>query len=153
MRAAFMITCDANDYLPQVAIISPTTILCKQHYTSFLERFKDTRLKIAQLSRLVKSSEANKIKHAIADGKINIIIGTHSLLASSIKFKNLKMIIIDEEQHFGVTQKEHLKHLKTGIHVLSLSATPIPRTLQMFMAGIKDLSLITTPPIDRLPVV
>ena len=152
MRAAFMITCDVNDYLPQVAIISPTTILCKQHYTSFLERFKDTKLKIAQLSRLVKSSEANKIKHAIADGKINIIIGTHSLLASSIKFKNLKMIIIDEEQHFGVTQKEHLKHLKTGTHVLSLSATPIPRTLQMSMAGIKDLSLITTPPIDRLPV-
>ena len=152
MRAAFMTAYDVNDDLPQIAIISPTTILCKQHYMNFLERFKDMRLKIAQLSRLVKPSEASKIKYALADGKINIIIGTHALLASGIKFKNLKMIIIDEEQHFGVTQKEHLKHLKTGIHVLSLSATPIPRTLQMSMVGIKDLSLITTPPIDRLPV-
>lgn len=152
MRAAFMIACDINSDLPQVAIISPTTILCKQHYTSFLERFKGMNLKIAQLSRLVKPTEARKVKQAIEEGKINIVIGTHALLASNIKFKNLKMIVIDEEQHFGVTQKEHLKQLKTGVHVLSLSATPIPRTLQMSMVGIKDLSLIATPPIDRLPV-
>lgn len=152
MRAAFMIACDINSDLPQVAIISPTTILCKQHYMSFLERFKGMNLKIAQLSRLVKPTEARKVKQAIEEGKINIVIGTHALLASNIKFKNLKMIVIDEEQHFGVTQKEHLKQLKTGVHVLSLSATPIPRTLQMSMVGIKDLSLIATPPIDRLPV-
>jgi len=152
MRAAFMTAYDMNADVPQICIISPTTILCRQHYVSFLERFKDTGLKIAQLSRLIRLSNAMKIKDDLANGKINIIIGTHSLLASSIKFKNLKMLIIDEEQHFGVAQKEHLKRLKTGVHVLSLSATPIPRTLQMSMVGIKDLSLITTPPIDRLPV-
>ncbi len=152
MRAAFMAACDINDNLPQIAVISPTTILCKQHYTSFLERFKGMGIKIAQLSRLVKTSEINKIKHAIAEGEINIIIGTHALLAPNIKFKNLKMVIIDEEQHFGVVQKERLKNIKTGTHVLSLSATPIPRTLQMSMVGIKELSLIATPPIDRLPV-
>ncbi len=152
MRAAFMAVCDINDDLPQVAIIAPTTILCKQHYTSFLERFKNMGINIAQLSRLITPTEASKIKHAIADGKVNIIIGTHALLAVNIKFKNLKMIIIDEEQHFGVAQKEHLKSIKAGVHVLSLSATPIPRTLQMSMVGIKDLSLIATPPIDRLPV-
>ena len=152
MRAAFMVTHDIHDDTPQIAIIAPTTILCKQHYSNFQERFKDTGIKIAQLSRLIKPSEASKIRHSLADGSINIIIGTHSLLASSIKFKNLKMIIIDEEQHFGVAQKEHLKRIKQGVHVLSLSATPIPRTLQMSMVGIKDLSIIATPPIDRLPV-
>ncbi|MDG1437213.1 MAG: transcription-repair coupling factor [Rickettsiaceae bacterium] len=152
MRAAFMAAYDINEDMPQIAIISPTTILCKQHYKSFLERFKDMGIKISQLSRLVKSGEVSKIKHAIADGGINIIIGTHALLATDIKFKNLKMVIIDEEQHFGVAQKERLKGLKASVHVLSLSATPIPRTLQMSMVGIKDLSLIATPPMDRLSV-
>lgn len=152
MRAAYKVAFDINDDLPQIALIAPTTILCKQHYKNFLERFEKTNLNIKQLSRLVKPSEATKIKHAIESGEINIIIGTHALLAHNIKFKNLKMIIIDEEQHFGVVQKERLKKLKAGVHILSLSATPIPRTLQMSMVGIKDLSLITTPPIDRLPV-
>lgn len=152
MRATFMVSCSVNDDRPQVAIISPTTILCKQHYHNFLERFKNMGLNIAQLSRLIKPSQAKKIKDGVEKGEINIIIGTHALLAADIKFKNLKMIIIDEEQHFGVTQKEHLKQLKSNVHVLSLSATPIPRTLQMSMVGIKDLSLITTAPIDRLPV-
>ncbi len=152
MRATFMVSCSINDDRPQVAIISPTTILCKQHYHNFLERFKGMGLNIAQLSRLIKPSQAKKIKEGVERGEINIIIGTHALLAADIKFKNLKMIIIDEEQHFGVAQKEHLKQLKSNVHVLSLSATPIPRTLQMSMVGIKDLSLITTPPIDRLPV-
>lgn len=152
MRAAFMVSHDTHDHAPQIAIISPTTILCRQHYSNFCERFKGTNLKIAQLSRLVKPSEATRIKHALAEGDIDIVIGTHTLLASAIKFKNLKMIIIDEEQHFGVAQKEHLKRIKKGVHVLSLSATPIPRTLQMSMVGIKDLSIIATPPIDRLPV-
>lgn len=152
IRAAFMVTHDINDNKPQIVIISPTTILAKQHYASFTQRFKDHRIKIGQLSRLVKPAEARRVRDGIEKGEINIIIGTHALLASNIKFKNLKMIIIDEEQHFGVAQKEHLKQLKTGVHVLSLSATPIPRTLQMSMIGIKDLSLIATPPIDRLPV-
>ncbi len=152
MRATFMVTCSISDDRPQVAVISPTTILCKQHYHNFLERFKGMGLNIAQLSRLIKPSQAKKVKERVESGEINIIIGTHALLAADIKFKNLKMIIIDEEQHFGVAQKEHLKQLKSNVHVLSLSATPIPRTLQMSMVGIKDLSLITTPPIDRLPV-
>jgi len=152
MRAAFMAAYDINDDQPQIAIISPTTILSKQHHKSFVERFKDHGIKIGQLSRLVKPKEAKHVKEAIEKGDISIIVGTHALLAANIKFKNLKMIIIDEEQHFGVTQKEYLKNLKTGVHVLSLSATPIPRTLQMSMVGIKDLSLIATPPIDRLPV-
>ncbi|RTK92639.1 MAG: transcription-repair coupling factor [Rickettsiales bacterium] len=152
MRAAFMVACDINDDRPQIAIIAPTTILCKQHYKNFLERFEKTGLKIAQLSRLVKPNVARLNKAELESGEINIIIGTHALLARDIKFNNLKMIIIDEEQRFGVIQKERLKQLKAGVHVLSLSATPIPRTLQMSMVGIKDLSLIATPPIERLPV-
>lgn len=152
MRAALMVACDINEIKPQIVLISPTTILCKQHYKNFLERFKGLQLKIVQLSRLVSSAEARKVKIAIESGEADIIIGTHALLAPTIKFNNLKMIIIDEEQHFGVTQKEHLKQLKTNIHILSLSATPIPRTMQMSMIGIKDLSLIASPPIDRLPI-
>jgi len=152
MRAAFMITHDTHEDKPQIAIISPTTILCKQHYKNFTSRFKGTQVGVAQLSRLVKPAEIRKNKAALENGDVQIITGTHALLASNIKFKNLKMVIIDEEQHFGVVQKEKLKQLKAGIHVLSLSATPIPRTLQMSMVGIKDLSLISTPPVDRLPV-
>ena len=157
MRAAFMTVFDMENNHPQVAVISPTTILCRQHYQSFLERFKkfsesSLNLKIVQLSRLVSAKESKEIKKEIEKGEANIIIGTQALLAKNIKFKNLKLLIIDEEQHFGVNQKEHLKALKSDIHVLSLSATPIPRTMQMSMSGIRDLSLITTPPIDRLPV-
>jgi transcription-repair coupling factor (superfamily II helicase) len=152
MRAAFMVGFDYEDDHPQVAIIAPTTILCRQHYMSFLERFKGLDICISQLSRLVTTTQAKIIKKDIEAGKINIIIGTHALLSKEIKFKNLKLLIIDEEQHFGVTQKERLKSLKSDVHVLSLSATPIPRTLQMSMSGLKDLSLIATPPIDRLPV-
>lgn len=152
MRATYLVASNINTEKAQIAIISPTTILCRQHYKNFMSRFRNTKLKIAQLSRLIKPSETRKIKTQMEEGEIDIVIGTHSLLASSIKFKNLKMVIIDEEQHFGVTQKERLKRLKIGTHVLSISATPIPRTLQMSMVGIKDLSLITTPPIDRLLV-
>lgn len=152
MRAAFMVACDSTEDSPQVALISPTTILCKQHYENFLERFAGLGLKIVQLSRLVKPAEAKKVKDMIKDGSADIVIGTHAMLSKDILFKNLKLIIIDEEQHFGVQQKERLKELKIGVHVMSLSATPIPRTLQMSLIGIKDLSLITTAPIDRLPV-
>lgn len=152
MRAAYMAACDLADDTPQVAIITPTTILCKQHYENFTERFRGLGIKIVQISRLVKPKQLNENKLAINDGSAQIIIGTHALLAKSLNFKNLKLIIVDEEQHFGVTQKERLKELKAQVHNMSLSATPIPRTLQMSMVGIKDLSIIATPPIDRLPV-
>lgn len=152
MRASYMVASDLNEDTPQVVVISPTTILSKQHYQNFCARFAGTNLKIAQISRLVKPAQVKSIKADIEAGKVNIIIGTHALLASNINFKNLKMVVIDEEQHFGVLQKEKLKQLKAGIHVLALSATPIPRSLQMSMVGIKDLSLITTPPLDRLSI-
>ncbi len=152
MRATYMIAKSNQILPPQVAIISPTTILCKQHYSRFLERFSNLGLNIVQLSRLVKTSDAKKIREQIKNGTANIIIGTHALLAKNIEFNNLKLLIIDEEQHFGVSQKERLKELKSDIHILSLSATPIPRTLQMSLVGLKDLSLIATPPVDRLAV-
>ncbi len=153
MRAAFFVCCaEDQPRKQQVAVIAPTTILARQHHRNFTERFSDTNIKIAQISRLVKSSEIKKTKEELEMGEVDIIIGTHALLANDIKFHNLGMIVIDEEQHFGVLQKEKLKKLKSNVHILSLSATPIPRTLQMSMIGIKDLSLISTPPIDRLPV-
>ena len=148
MRAAFMAATNQK----QVAVIAPTTILAKQHFTSFRERFALTGMKIAQVSRLTPRSEISQIKADIREGNVDIIIGTHALLSNDIKFQDLGMMIVDEEQHFGVLQKEKLKELKHGTHVISLSATPIPRTLQMSMLGIRDLSLIATPPIDRLPV-
>ena len=138
---------------PQVAIVVPTTLLARQHYANFCERFKGFPVKVGQISRLITATEAKKTKELLADGKIDIVIGTHSLLAKDVKFKNLGLIVIDEEQHFGVAQKEKLKHLKSGVHLLTLSATPIPRTMQLSLAGIKELSLISTPPMDRLPIV
>ncbi len=153
IRAAFMVAKSFADQKPaQVAIIVPTTILCKQHYLRFLKRFKDLGLNIVQLSSLVTYKEAKIIKEQIKLGTANIIIGTHALLTKNIEFNNLKLLIIDEEQHFGVSQKEYLKQLRATMHVLALSATPIPRTLQMSMVGLKDLSIISTPPIDRLEV-
>ena len=147
MRAAFVVA--NNKYKAQVAVIAPTTLLCKQHYEKFLERFKNTNLNIKSLSRYSSNNEATAIKKGLDDGSIDIIIGTHSLLGKDIKFKNLGLVIVDEEQRFGVTQKEKLKTLKLNVHMLSMSATPIPRTLQMSMYGIKDMSLLTTPPINR----
>lgn len=153
IRAAFMVAKASNyNNSPQVAIVVPTTILCKQHYLRFLKRFKDFGLNIVQLSSLVINSEAKIVKEQISSGEASIIIGTHALLSKTIKFHNLKLLIIDEEQHFGVGQKEYLKSLRSSMHVLSLSATPIPRTLQMSMVGLKDLSIIATPPMDRLEV-
>jgi transcription-repair coupling factor (superfamily II helicase) len=148
MRAAFLAASSGK----QVAIIAPTTILARQHYNNFIERFAQTNLKIRSLSRLTPKGQISDIVYGVAMGKINIIIGTHTLLAPNIKFHDLGMVIIDEEQHFGVMQKERLKEMKHSAHVLALSATPIPRTLQMSMLGIRDLSLIATPPIDRLSV-
>jgi len=151
MRAAFMVA--ASEVNPaQVVMIVPTTLLARQHYINFTKRFEKTSINIKQISRLVTSKEVKQIKNDLSDGQIDIIIGTHALLAGDIKFKNLGLLIIDEEQHFGVKQKEKIKELSTNCHVLTLSATPIPRTLQMSIVGIKDLSLLATPPVDRLAV-
>ncbi|MBP7190309.1 MAG: DEAD/DEAH box helicase, partial [Rickettsiaceae bacterium] len=148
IRAAFLVAGDGK----QVAIICPTTILCRQHYSSFIERFMNSGFRVAQLSRLVSSAEVTRVKKGLESGEIDIVIGTHALLGSEIKFHNLGMVIVDEEQRFGVSQKERLKELKAGVHILTLSATPIPRTLQMSLLGIRDLSFISTPPVDRLAV-
>ena len=148
MRAAFVVAAAGR----QVALIVPTTLLCRQHFRNFKDRFKKLGFRIEQLSRLVMPKEAKQIKEDITKGAVDIVIGTHALLGSSVKFKNLSLVIVDEEQHFGVKQKEKLKELQKDTHLLTLSATPIPRTLQMALSGVRDLSLITTPPIDRLAV-
>lgn len=136
----------------QVALVCPTTLLARQHYTNFTERFSGFPMKIGRLSRLVPNSEAKATREGVADGSIDIVIGTHALLAKSVEFKRLGLVIVDEEQHFGVVHKERLKALKSDVHVLTLTATPIPRTLQMAMSGLRELSVIQTPPIDRLAV-
>lgn len=151
LRAVACVVGKANTNA-QVAIIGPTTLLVRQHYKNFAKRFEGTNIKIAQLSRLVSTSDAKKTRQDLETGAVQIVIGTHSLLQKSIKFKNLALVIIDEEQHFGVAQKERLKELRNEVHILTLSATPIPRTLQMSLTGVKDLSLIATPPLDRLAV-
>jgi transcription-repair coupling factor (superfamily II helicase) len=148
MRAAFAAAMAGY----QVAIIAPTTLLARQHYTNFAERFRDLPLKVGRLSRLVPAAEAAKTKDGIADGTIDIVVGTHAVLAKSLKFKRLGLVVVDEEQRFGVTHKEQLKALKTDVHMLTLTATPIPRTLQMAMSGLRELSVIQTPPVDRLAV-
>lgn len=148
MRAAFVAAVSGK----QVAVVVPTTLLARQHYQSFQKRFEGTGLKIAQLSRLVKASEAQKIKDRIRKGEIDIVIGTHGIFSKSLSFGNLGLLIVDEEQHFGVAQKERLKELQSDVHVLTLTATPIPRTLQLALAGVREMSLIATPPVDRLAV-
>ncbi len=153
MRAAANVVGSSSpDKKFQVAIITPTTLLCRQHYKNFTTRFEGTGIKVAQLSRLVSSTESKKTREELTSGDVQIVIGTHSLLQKNIKFKNLGLVIIDEEQHFGVAQKERLKELRNEVHILSLSATPIPRTLQMSLTGVKDLSLIASAPVDRLAI-
>ncbi|WP_420406404.1 transcription-repair coupling factor [Nisaea sp.] len=136
----------------QVAVVVPTTLLARQHYNQFVERFKGLPVKVRQLSRMVPAKEQTAVKEELASGDCGIVIGTHAVLAKSIRFSNLGMVIVDEEQHFGVAQKERLKELRSSIHVLTLTATPIPRTLQMALSGVRQMSLITTPPVDRLAV-
>jgi len=136
----------------QVAVVAPTTLLARQHYTNFKERFQGFPIEIGRLSRLVPAAEAKDTRQKLADGKIDIVIGTHAILAKSVEFKNLGLVIVDEEQRFGVAHKERLKNLKSDVHVLTLTATPIPRTLQMAMSGLRELSVIQTPPVDRLAV-
>ena len=150
LRAAASVAGSGNGV--QIAIVAPTTLLVRQHYKNFSKRFDGTNIKVAQLSRLVSTADAKKTKQELESGTVQIVIGTHALLQKNIKFKNLALVIIDEEQHFGVAQKERLKELRNEIHILTLSATPIPRTLQMSLTGVKDLSLISTPPMDRLAV-
>ena len=148
MRAAYAVAMSGM----QVAIIAPTTLLARQHHAGFVERFRGFPVNIGRLSRLVPAAEAKRTKEGIADGSIDIVIGTHALLAKTIDFKRIGLVIIDEEQKFGVTHKERLKQLKETVHVLTLTATPIPRTLQMAMTGLRSLSVIQTPPVDRLAV-
>jgi transcription-repair coupling factor (superfamily II helicase) len=148
LRAAFIAAMGGM----QVALIGPTTLLARQHYQNFRERFHGTPVNIGHLSRLVTAGESRKVKAGLADGSIDIVIGTHALLAKGIEFKRLGLVIVDEEQRFGVTHKERLKALKTDVHMLTLTATPIPRTLQMAMSGLRELSVIQTPPVDRLAV-
>lgn len=146
LRAAFTVATSGA----QVALIVPTTLLARQHYLNFKERFQGFPVKVKMLSRLVTPKESREIKQELKDGSLEIVIGTHALLAKDIEFCNLGLLIIDEEQHFGVAHKERLKHLKSDVHILTLSATPIPRTLQLSLTGVKQLSIIATPPVDRL---
>lgn len=148
LRAAFVAAMAGM----QVAVVCPTTLLARQHHMNFTARFEGFPLKVGRLSRLVPASEARATKEAIADGTLDIVVGTHALLSKGIDFKRLGLVIVDEEQRFGVTHKERLKALKSDVHVLTLTATPIPRTLQMAMSGLRELSVIQTPPVDRLAV-
>ncbi len=136
----------------QVAIVVPTTLLARQHYATFKERFRGYPIRIEQASRMVTRKEINETKKGLADGQVDIVVGTHALLSDGLKFRDLGLLIIDEEQHFGVKHKERLKEMRANVHVLTLTATPIPRTLQLALSGVRELSLIATPPLDRLAV-
>jgi len=148
LRAAFLAAMNGL----QVAVVVPTTLLARQHFKSFSERFAGLPVNLAHASRLAGPKALADAKKGIADGSVDIVVGTHALLGQSIRFKHLGLLIVDEEQHFGVKHKERLKELKSDVHVLTLSATPIPRTLQLALTGVRELSLITTPPVDRLAV-
>ena len=136
----------------QVAVVVPTTLLARQHFATFSQRFKGLPIRVAQASRLVNAKDLSAVKAGIRDGTLDIAVGTHALLGKSIAFQRLGLLIVDEEQHFGVAHKERLKQLREDVHVLTLTATPIPRTLQLALSGVRELSLITTPPVDRLAV-
>jgi len=148
MRAAFVAALSGV----QVAVIAPTTLLARQHFKTFAERFRGTAINVRPLSRFVTARDANLTRQGLAEGTVDIVIGTHAVLAKGVKFRNLGLLVIDEEQHFGVQHKERLKEMRSEIHVLTLTATPIPRTLQLSLTGVRDLSIIGTPPIDRLAI-
>ncbi|MGQ0456353.1 MAG: transcription-repair coupling factor [Hyphomicrobium sp.] len=148
MRAAFVAALNGL----QVAVVVPTTLLARQHFRSFSERFQGLPIRIAQASRMVPTKELSEVKAGMKSGDVDVVIGTHALLGKQIDFARLGLLVIDEEQHFGVTHKERLKKLREDVHVLTLSATPIPRTLQLALSGVRELSLIATPPVDRLAV-
>ena len=148
LRAAF----DAVMNGKQVAVVVPTTLLARQHFKNFSDRFRGFPVNVAQLSRLVPAAQLTANKKGLADGSVDIVIGTHAVLGKAIKFKDLGLVVVDEEQHFGVSHKERLKTLRAEVHVLTLTATPIPRTLQLALTGVRDLSIIASPPVDRLAV-
>ncbi len=148
IRAAFKVVLDGR----QVAVLAPTTVLAHQHGTTFRQRMQQMPVHIEVLSRLRAPAERRRIKAALATGQVDIVIGTHALLAREVEFKELGLLVIDEEQRFGVKQKERIKRLKPSVNVLTMSATPIPRTMNMGLSGIRDISYITTPPETRMPV-
>ena len=148
MRAAFVAAMSGV----QVAVIAPTTLLARQHAKSFRDRFRGFPINVRQLSRFVSQKEAAATKKGLADGTVDIVIGTHALLAKGVRFRNLGLLVVDEEQHVGVSHKERLKAMRSDVHVLTLTATPIPRTLQLSLSGVRDLSIIGTPPVDRLSI-
>ena len=148
LRAAFAAAINSK----QTAIVVPTTLLARQHTQNFIARFAALPIRIGQLSRMVGAAEQREVKKGLADGALDIVVGTHALLGKTVAFKDLGLVVIDEEQHFGVAHKERLKELRAEVHVLTLSATPIPRTLQLAMTGVRELSIIATPPVDRLAV-
>ncbi len=148
LRAAFATVIAGG----QVAVVVPTTLLARQHAETFARRFAGFGIRIGQLSRLVAPKDAAETKTGLADGSVHVVIGTHALLAKDIKFRNLTLLVVDEEQHFGVKHKERLKQLRADVHVLTLTATPIPRTLQLALSGVREMSVIATPPVDRLAV-
>jgi len=148
LRAAFAVALSGK----QVAVVVPTTLLSRQHFKTFSERFAGLPVRVRQASRMVGTAELKATKEGLADGQVDIVVGTHALLSKTIKFHDLGLVIVDEEQHFGVGHKEQLKELKANVHVLTLTATPIPRTLQLALTGVRDLSLLATPPVDRLAI-
>ena len=148
LRAAFVVAMTGQ----QVAIVAPTTLLARQHYKTFTERFAGWPVKVRQLSRMVGSKEAAETRAGLKDGSVEIVVGTHAVLSEQVGFRDLGLVIVDEEQHFGVKHKEKLKTLRADVHLLTLTATPIPRTLQMALSGIREMSIIATPPVDRLAV-
>lgn len=148
LRAAFVAAMNGK----QVAVVAPTTLLARQHYSNFVDRFAGFPLKIGRLSRLVPAKEIGETREGLESGDIDIVVGTHAILSKQTKFRDLGLVIVDEEQRFGVTHKEKLKQLRADVHMLTLTATPIPRTLQMAMTGLRELSTIQTPPVDRLAV-
>ncbi len=151
LRAAFIVAA-AEENPGQVALIAPTTLLARQHAQTFRERFAPFPFNVGHVSRFVSAKEVRDTKAMLENGAMDVVVGTHALLAKNICFKRLGLVIVDEEQLFGVKQKEALKALRSNVHVLSLSATPIPRTMQMALSGVRELSLIATPPVDRLAV-
>ena len=148
LRAAFVAAINGK----QVAVVVPTTLLARQHYRNFCQRFQGLPIKIAQMSRMVSAADMKIARDGLASGDIDIVVGTHAVLGKGIEFRDLSLVIIDEEQHFGVAHKEKLKTLRAEVHMLTLSATPIPRTMQLAMTGVRELSIIATAPVDRLAV-
>ena len=148
LRAAFVAAMTGS----QVAVVVPTTVLARQQFRTLSARVAGLPIKVGQLSRMVTAKEANEVRRGLTSGEINIVVGTHALLAKSIEFSALGLLVVDEEQHFGVSHKERLKALKSDVHVLTLTATPIPRTLQLALTGVREMSIIATPPVDRLAV-